>query len=254
MRTASRRDILSSQVVSMASQIIPGQVTAEGGEQPVHVAAGSISLEATLTVPEQASGIVIFAHGSGSSRHSLRTRKVARELNAGGLATLLLDLLTPNEEKIDIQTHHLRFDIPLLSERLLHATDWIVQNPDMRALRVGYFGASTGAAAALLAAAECPESIGAVVCRSGRPDLAGSALRRVRAPTLLIVGGHDFGIIELNRSALARLSGDHQLALVPGATRLFEEPGALCEVARLARSWFEAQLSWADDAHGLSTA
>jgi putative phosphoribosyl transferase len=194
-------------------------------------------------VPEPAIGVVIFAHGSGSSRHSLRNRKVARELNAGGLVTLLVDLLTANEEKVDIQTHHLRFDVPLLSERLLHATDWIIQNPDTRALRVGYLGASTGAGAALVAAAERPESVGAIVCRSGRPDLAGSALRRVRAPTLLIVGGDDFGIIELNRATLARLSGEKQLVLVPGATHLFEEPRAMSEVARLARNWFEAELS-----------
>jgi putative phosphoribosyl transferase len=236
-------DTLLRGVRGMASQFTPGQVTSEGGEQLVHLAAGSITLEASLTVPERASGIVIFAHASGSSRHSLRNRKVARELNAARLATLLVDLLTANEEKIDIQTHHLRFDVPFLSERLLHATDWIAQNPDTRALRVGYFGASTGAGAALMAAAERPESIGAVVSRGGRPDLAGSALRRVRAPTLLIVGGHDIGVIELNRAALAQLSGEKQLVVVPGATHLFEEPHAMSEVARLARDWFEAQLS-----------
>jgi putative phosphoribosyl transferase len=213
------------------------------GEQLAHVPAGPITLEAHLTVPEQAIGVVIFAHGSGSSRHSLRNRKVARELNAGGLATLLVDLLTANEEKIDIQTHHLRFDIPLLAERLLHTTDWIAGNPDTHALRIGYFGASTGAGAALMAAAERPESVAAVVSRGGRPDLAGSALRRVRAPTLLIVGGDDFGVIELNRTALAQLPGEKQLVLVPGATHLFEEPRAMAEVARLARNWFEAELS-----------
>jgi putative phosphoribosyl transferase len=212
------------------------------GEQLAHVPAGPIMLEGNLTVPEQAIGVVIFAHGSGSSRHSLRNRKVARELNAGGLATLLVDLLTTNEEKIDIQTHHLRFDVPLLAERLLLTTDWIATNPDTRALRVGYFGASTGAGAALMAAAERPESIAAVVSRGGRPDLAGSALRRVRAPTLLIVGGDDFGVIELNRTALTQLPGEKQLVLVPGATHLFEEPRAMAEVARLARNWFEAEL------------
>jgi dienelactone hydrolase len=208
----------------------------------VQVPAGTVTLEGNLTLPEEAQAIVLFAHGSGSSRHSPRNRYVARVLNEAKLATLLIDLLTLHEEVIDTRTAHLRFDIDLLAERLVDATDWLTQFPDTKHLPIGYFGASTGAAAALAAAAVRPDVVGAVVSRGGRPDLAGSALPRVRAPTLLIVGGDDGQVIELNRAALAQLCCEKQLVIVPAATHLFEEPGALDEVARLARDWFQRYL------------
>jgi len=199
-------------------------------------------LEGNLSLPEGARGIVLFAHGSGSSRHSPRNRYVAQILNEAKLATLLVDLLTPDEEAIDLRTAHLRFDIGLLAERLVGVTDWLTQYPDTRELRIGYFGASSGAAAALVAAAQRPDAVDAVVSRGGRPDLAGPALALVRAPTLLIVGGNDFEVVELNRRALALLRCEKRLEIVPGATHLFEEPGALEVVARLAREWFERYL------------
>jgi putative phosphoribosyl transferase len=211
-------------------------------ERVVRVAAGRVALEGNLSLPGAARGVVLFAHGSGSSRHSPRNRHVARLLNEAKLATLLIDLLTPEEEALDLRTAHLRFDIDLLAERLIAATDWLTENPDTRELRVGYFGASTGAGAALVAAAERADIVGAVVSRGGRPDMAGPALSRVRAPTLLIVGGEDFPVIELNQEALAQLRCEKRLVIVPGATHLFEEPGALDEVARLAREWFERHL------------
>ena len=213
-----------------------------GEERLVRIEAGQVTLEGNLSLPEEARGIVLFAHGSGSSRHSPRNRYVAQVLNEAKLATLLVDLLTPDEEAVDLRTAHLRFDIGLLAGRLVGATDWLTQYPDTRDLRIGYFGASTGAAAALVAAAQRPDAVGAVVSRGGRPDLAGPALTRVRAPTLLIVGGNDFEVIELNRRALALLRCEKRLEIVPGATHLFEEPGALEEVARLAREWFERYL------------
>jgi dienelactone hydrolase len=208
----------------------------------VQVPAGTVTLDGNLTLPEYAQAIVLFAHGSGSSRHSPRNRYVARVLNEAKLATLLIDLLTLHEEVIDTRTAHLRFDIDLLAERLVNATDWLTQFPDTKHLPIGYFGASTGAAATLAAAAVRPDVVGAVVSRGGRPDLAGSALPRVRAPTLLIVGGDDGQVIELNRAALAQLCCEKQLVIVPAATHLFEEPGALDEVARLARDWFQRYL------------
>ena len=208
----------------------------------VQVPAGTVTLDGNLNLPEYAQAIVLFAHGSGSSRHSPRNRYVARVLNEAKLATLLIDLLTLHEEVIDTRTAHLRFDIDLLAERLVDATDWLTQFPDTKHLPIGYFGASTGAAAALAAAAVRPDVVGAVVSRGGRPDLAGSALLRVRAPTLLIVGGDDRQVIELNRAALAQLRCEKQLVIVPAATHLFEEPGALDEVARLARDWFQRYL------------
>ncbi len=214
----------------------------EGEERLVRIGVGGVTLEGNLSLPKGASGIVLFAHGSGSSRHSPRNRYVARLLNQANLATLLVDLLTSDEETIDLRTGHLRFDIELLAERLISVTDWLTQQRDTRRLRIGYFGASTGAGAALVAAAERPDVVGAVVSRGGRPDLAGAALARVRAPTLLIVGGNDFQVIELNRAAFALLRSEKQLVIVPGATHLFEEPGALDEVARLAREWFERHL------------
>jgi pimeloyl-ACP methyl ester carboxylesterase len=214
-----------------------------GRERLVRVAAGPVTLEGNLSLPERARGIVLFAHGSGSSRHSPRNRYVARVLNEAKLATLLVDLLTPDEEAVDLRTAHLRFDIGLLAGRLVGVTAWLTQYPDTRELRIGYFGASTGAAAALVAAAQRPDAVGAIVSRGGRPDLAGPALARVRAPTLLIVGGNDFEVVELNRRALALLRCEKQLEIVPGATHLFEEPGALEEVARLACEWFESYLT-----------
>jgi putative phosphoribosyl transferase len=218
--------------------------TASQNEQKsVSVPAGSVVLDADLVLPARATGIVLFAHGSGSGRKSPRNRYVAEVLQHGGLATLLLDLLTSAEEAVDRDTGHLRFDIDLLAERLAAATRWIGAQPDTRRLRVGYFGASTGAAAALVAAAEGPEEIGAVVSRGGRPDLAASALPRVCAPTLLIVGGHDFPVIDLNRQAFERLRCEKKLEIVPGATHLFEEPGALEEVARLAGAWLQDHLA-----------
>jgi dienelactone hydrolase len=220
-------------------------VTSKIDERLVRVPVGSITLDGNLTLPEGARGVVLFAHGSGSSRHSPRNRHVARMLNEAELATLLIDLLTSEEERIDLRTAHLRFDIGLLAERLVAVTDWLAQYPGTRHIRIGYFGASTGAAAALVAAAERPQLVGAVVSRGGRPDLAGSALARVEAPTLLIVGGNDFEVIELNRAALAQLRCEKQLVIVPGATHLFEEPGTLDEVARLAREWFEHYLTTA---------
>ena len=211
-------------------------------ERLAQVPAGTETLDGNLALPEDAQAIVLFAHGSGSSRHSPRNRYVARVLNEAKLATLLIDLLTLHEEVIDTRTAHLRFDIDLLAERLVDATDWLTQFPDTKPLPIGYFGASTGAAAALAAAAVRPDVVGAVVSRGGRPDLAGSALPRVRAPTLLIVGGDDRQVIELNRAALAQLRCEKQLVIVSAATHLFEEPGALDEVARLARDWFQRYL------------
>jgi dienelactone hydrolase len=207
-------------------------------ETLVHVPAGGATLEGELVVPEQATGLVLFAHGSGSSRHSSRNKFVAEALQTAGLATLLIDLLTREEEAIDQHTAHLRFDIPLLAGRLLAATRWLGQESSTRALETGYFGASTGAGAALVAAAAEPERIGAVVSRGGRPDLAGNALPRVRAPTLLIVGGRDLQVLELNRAAMARMQAETRLEIVPAASHLFEEPGTLEVVAHLARDWF----------------
>ena len=211
-------------------------------ERLVCVTAGPVRLDGNLTLPEGSPAVALFAHGSGSSRHSSRNRHVARLLNEAKLATLLIDLLMLDEEAIDARTAHLRFDIDLLAERLVDATDWLTRYPDSQYLSIGYFGASTGAAAALVAAAERPDVVSAVVSRGGRPDLAGPALMRVRAPTLLIVGGNDVQVIQLNRAALAQLRCEKQLVIVPGATHLFEEPGALDEVARLAREWFHRHL------------
>ncbi len=207
-------------------------------ECPVRITAGAVTLDGNLCVPENARGLVLFAHGSGSSRHSHRNRYVAQVLRNAGLATLLFDLLTAQEEAKDMRTQQFRFDIALLANRLVGATDWVRQNADMENLNIGYFGASTGAAAALVAAAERPEIVGTIVSRGGRPDLAGTALHRVTASTLLIVGGEDYVVIDLNRRALVELTADKELVIVPGATHLFEESGSLEEVARLATEWF----------------
>ena len=206
------------------------------------IPAGRQTLDGTLRIPANAQGVVLFAHGSGSSRHSPRNRFVASVLQQAGLATLLLDLVSPDEESVDVRTAELRFNIGLLAERLLQATDWLVRQPQLEKLQFGYFGASTGAAAALVAAADAPRHAAAVVSRGGRPDLAGPALVRVQAPTLLIVGGGDDVVIELNREALEQLRCEKHLEIIPGATHLFEEPGALEQVARLAREWFQLHL------------
>ncbi|MGE5214680.1 MAG: dienelactone hydrolase family protein, partial [Nitrospirota bacterium] len=191
-----------------------------------------------LTIPSDATALVLFVHGSGSSRNSPRNRFVARTLNNAGLATLLFDLLTPKEEAVDLRTREHRFNIGLLSARLVHATRWIREQERTRDLRLGYFGSSTGGAAALVAAAVIPQLIGAVVSRGGRPDLAGDALQKVQAPTLLIVGGNDDIVIELNEMARDQMRCEVKLDIVPGATHLFEEPGALDKVAKLASDWF----------------
>ncbi|HEV3166946.1 MAG TPA: dienelactone hydrolase family protein [Isosphaeraceae bacterium] len=210
----------------------------DGRVRVVRVGIGPLALEGTLALPEKARGIVLFAHGSGSSRHSPRNQHVARMLRDAGLGTLLIDLLTTDEEATDRRTGNLRFDINLLANRLIGATVWLGREPTTRALRIGYFGASTGGGAALVAAARRPEPIGAVVSRSGRPDLAGPVLKQVKAPTLRIVGGNDAQVIHMNREALPQLRSKAQLEIVPGASHLFEEPGALDVVARLARDWF----------------
>jgi putative phosphoribosyl transferase len=204
----------------------------------VRIQAGQQVLSGRLTIPENAVALVLFAHGSGSSRHSPRNQFVARTLNDARLATLLFDLLTPEEESIDMYTREHRFNIGLLAERLVHATSWAKQQEQTRDLRVGYFGSSTGGGAALVAAADIPEDVGAVVSRGGRPDLAGDALLRVQAPTLFIVGGNDDVVIELNEMARDRMQCEVKLELVPRATHLFEEPGALEKVAKLASDWF----------------
>lgn len=225
--------------------MIPGRKAKHDGiESEVTVEAGKVTLEGTLALPDKAAGIVLFAHGSGSSRHSPRNRYVAQVLQSKGVGTLLFDLLTSKEESIDQYNAALRFDIPFLAKRLVGATEWILRRPDMKALKVGYFGASTGAAAALVAAAELPDTVAAVVSRGGRPDLAEDALGSVRAPTLLIVGGDDVPVIAMNQDALAKLRcPEKKLVIVPGATHLFEEPGTLEEVARLAAEWFAQHLT-----------
>jgi dienelactone hydrolase len=211
-------------------------------ERDVHIAAGPVSLAGDLVRPDGAHGLVLFAHGSGSSRKSPRNRSVAAMLQEAGFATLLMDLLTLEEEHDERAGARRRFDTGLLAGRLGGATDWATTHADTAGLPIGYFGASTGAAAALVAAAQRPGDIRAVVSRGGRPDLAGTALRQVTAPTLLIVGSLDDVVIELNRAAQARLGGEARLEIVPGATHLFEERGALEEVARLARDWFQRHL------------
>ncbi|HUU34969.1 MAG TPA: alpha/beta hydrolase [Vicinamibacterales bacterium] len=216
--------------------------TANGLERPVQIPADGFVLDADLVVPDGALGVVVFAHGSGSSRHSSRNRAVARVLQQSHLATLLMDLLTPAEERVDEHTRQLRFDIDLLAGRLLTATDWASTYPALAHLPVGYFGASTGGGAALVAAAERPDRVRAVVSRGGRPDLAGAALARVRTPTLLIVGGRDEDVITLNERARALMPGPVELTIVPGATHLFEEPGTLEQVAELAAAWFRAHV------------
>jgi dienelactone hydrolase len=212
-------------------------------ERPVQIPVGLVTLDGTLAIPDGAGAVVLFAHGSGSSRHSPRNRQVAEALRGAGLATLLMDLLTRQEERADAVTGHLRFDIPLLADRLAGATDWLLTQSDTREFLIGYFGASTGAAAALVAATQRPAAVRAIVSRGGRPDLAQAILAEVRAPTLLIVGERDEIVLTWNREALRELRVEKDLAIVPGATHLFEEPGTLEQVARLAADWFARHLS-----------
>ncbi len=204
----------------------------------VEVRAGKALIKGILSLPEDATGIVLFAHGSGSGRLSPRNQLVARDLNEKGLGTLLIDLLTQEEETIDNRTRELRFNIPFLADRLIDTIDWMLVNKETQGMRIGLFGASTGAAAALVADAKGKGSVSAIVSRGGRPDLAGSYLETVKSPTLLIVGGNDFGVIELNEGAYKALNCEKKLEIVPGATHLFEEPGMLETVCELAESWF----------------
>ncbi|HKB05937.1 MAG TPA: dienelactone hydrolase family protein [Gemmataceae bacterium] len=214
-------------------------------EQSVRVSAASATLEGNLAQPANAFGVVLFAHGSGSGRHSPRNRHVAQRLHEAGLATLLVDLLTEEEEVVDIHTAHLRFNISLLADRLAGAIDWLARDPRTAKLSVGLFGASTGAAAALVASVVRPDRVEAVVSRGGRPDLAGDALSLVRAPTLLVVGSDDDVVVTLNEQAFARLGSPvKQMVIVPGAGHLFEEPGKLDDVARLAGEWFARYLAF----------
>ena len=208
----------------------------------VEIQLDKIILEGNISIPEDSRGIVIFAHGSGSGRMSPRNRFVASILNQNGLGTLLFDLLTRDEDEIDEQTAHLRFDISLLSQRLIQTTDWLLNNPEIPILDVGYFGASTGAAAALVAAATKPKIVKAVVSRGGRPDLAGTSLDHVKCPTLLLVGGYDDVVIDLNKEALGKLQSKKKLIIIPEATHLFEEPGKLEQVAQHASNWFKQYL------------
>jgi len=205
---------------------------------PVTVQVEGAALEGYLSVPTAASGVVLFAHGSGSSRHSPRNRYVADLMNESWLATLLIDLLTADEQEVDMQTTRLRFDIPFLAKRLVTVSEWLKRHEEIPGLKLGHFGASTGAAAALVAAAEAPHLVQAVVSRGGRPDLAGAALAKVQAPTLLIVGGDDDVVLELNREAMSQMHCRKELKIVPGASHLFEEPGTLKRAATLARDWF----------------
>lgn len=222
---------------------MPRNPVTETSAVAVRVPVGAIRLQGDLRVPPSAHGVVLFAHGSGSSRHSPRNQFVARTLEARGLATLLIDLLTSEEEAVDMRTMRLRFDIPLLASRLEAVIAWLRQQPPLAGLPLGLFGASTGAGAALLAAAARPDDVSAVVSRGGRPDLAGRALVRVKAPTLLVVGGDDTPVIGMNQNAMALMPGDVALEIVPGATHLFEEPGTLERVAALAGDWFERHLA-----------
>ena len=216
-------------------------------EREVRIPSGDVWLYGDLSLPPKFVGVVLFAHGSGSGRHSARNRHVAQHLQQAGIATLLIDLLTAQEEQVDLQTREHRFDIPLLTRRMQDATAWASAQPELQHAPIGYFGASTGSAAALIAAARLGDRIAAVVSRGGRPDLAGAAaLAQVKAPTLLIVGGADHGVIELNEEAHKRMQCEKHLAIVPGATHLFEERGTLEQVAQMAASWFTAHMAHAE--------
>jgi putative phosphoribosyl transferase len=211
-------------------------------ENPVRIPSGSVSVEGNLNVPSEAKAVVLFAHGSGSSRFSPRNRYVAKVFNDANIATLLFDLLTNEEDQEDLETGELRFNIDLLAKRLVDATLWLKNDPQVKDFKIGYFGASTGAAAALVAAAKLPDMVSAVVSRGGRPDLAGDYLPRVAAPTLLLVGGWDTEVIELNRQAISQMTNKNKLEIIPEATHLFEEPGKLEIVAKLSADWFTRYL------------
>ncbi|MBK8905216.1 MAG: dienelactone hydrolase family protein [Anaerolineaceae bacterium] len=213
------------------------------GTEVITIQAGDVMLEGNLSVPDGAQGIVVFVHGSGSSRFSPRNQFVADQLHRGGLATVLFDLLTAEEDAIDRRTRELRFDIDLLADRVVGATDWLLQQPFAAERSIGYFGSSTGAAAALIASTRRPKVAEAIVSRGGRPDLAGPALPEVQAPTLLIVGGHDEPVIQMNRQAMQQIPSEASLEIVPGASHLFEEPGTLEKAAHLARDWFRQYLN-----------
>jgi pimeloyl-ACP methyl ester carboxylesterase len=212
-------------------------------EQVLKIPVGNVEVEGNLFLPIDAKGLVVFAHGSGSSRFSPRNQYVAKEFNKVVMGTLLFDLLTPSEEEEDELTAEYRFNIPLLADRLVGVTEWLRNDPSTKKLKLGYFGASTGAAAALIAAAKLPDEVSAVVSRGGRPDLAGDYLGQVRAPTLLLVGGWDEEVIELNKQAQSQMRNENKLVIVPAATHLFEEPGKLEEVAKISRDWFQRYLS-----------
>ena len=216
--------------------------TATSFIRAVQIPDGNVQLDGDLRMAPSPAGLIVFAHGSGSSRHSLRNRQIAEALAAGGFATLLLDLLTAHEESVDQFTQQFRFDIRRLGRRVVAAVDWVARDNELKQLSIGCFGASTGAAAALIGAAERPQHVAAVVSRGGRPDLAGDALPRVVAPTLLIVGGADEAVIQLNEDAMRRMSAAVELRIIPGATHLFEEPGALEQVSELALDWFGRHL------------
>jgi dienelactone hydrolase len=207
-------------------------------ESALKIPVGNVEVEGNMFLPEDASGLVVFAHGSGSSRFSPRNQYVAKEINKANLGTLLFDLLTPGEEEEDELTGEYRFDIALLAQRLIGVTQWLKNDPSTQNVKLGYFGASTGAAAALIAAAKLPEAVSVVVSRGGRPDLAGEYLRQVQAPTLLLVGGLDEEVIELNKQAQQQMTNENKLVVIPAATHLFEEPGKLEDVARFATDWF----------------
>jgi putative phosphoribosyl transferase len=217
-------------------------VSGGGTESEIKIHMDPVALEGCLNIPDNAKGVVLFVHGSGSSRHSPRNQQVAEVLRVAGIATLLIDLLTPQEERIDIQTAQLRFDIRLLTQRLVGIIDWLAQNADTRGLPIGLFGASTGAAAAFAAAAQRANRVAAIVARGGRPDLAGPLLATVTAPSLLVVGGNDLPVIMINREAFSQLHTEKRLEIVPGAGHLFREPGTLAQVSRLAREWFADHL------------
>lgn len=242
MRSCAGRHRGARSELSYASGQVLGGGDASNMSMRVEILVEDAKLEGELSVPREVRGIVLFAHGSGSSRHSPRNQYVAQVLRDAGMATLLFDLLTPEEDALDQRTAELRFNIALLANRLKQATEWVGESQKISDVKVGYFGASTGAAAALVAAAEPVREISAVVSRGGRPDLAGSALPKVTAPTLLIVGGADPQVLELNRGALGRLTCEKRLEVVSGATHLFEEAGTLEEVARLASHWFEQHM------------
>ncbi len=227
----------------------PEMIEQQSQQEDLVIKTREVTLRAILAIPEKARSIVLFAHGAGSSRHSPRNQHVAQKLQEAGLATLLLDLLTEDEERIDMYTGRLRFDIPFLAGRLESATEWVLSNEQTSSFDIGYFGASTGAAAALVASVQRPESVRAIVSRGGRPDLALNVLPEVKPPVLLIVGGRDLEVLEMNRQAARKLTTEHDLVVIPGASHLFEEPGKLDVVADVARAWFAQHVKMPAEVH-----